>query len=104
MKAEIYANGPITCSMHITEKFEKYAFDIFEEEISFRLLNHDVSVVGWGSERGNEYWIARNSWGTYWGNHGFFKITTDDAKNLGITRKCMAGVATYTKPSGRPIM
>ena len=102
MKAEIAANGPISCSMHITEKFERYIGGIFEEEIDFKLLNHDVAVVGWGSDRGHDYWIGRNSWGTYWGDHGFFKITTNDAKNLGLTRRCYAGTATYDKPSGRP--
>jgi len=33
-------------------------------------LNHAVLVVGYGSN----YWLVKNSWGTRWGENGFFKI------------------------------
>jgi len=32
-------------------------------------------VTGWGVTPGGvPYWVARNSWGTYWGERGWFKI------------------------------
>jgi len=49
------------------------------------MINHEVSIIGWGydEESKTEYWIGRNSWGTYWGDYGFFKIKMH-ADNLAI--------------------
>ena len=76
MKAEIYANGPISCGVHVTDQFEwTYTGGIYSEK-TIPLINHEISVVGYGydEESDREYWIGRNSWGTYWGEYGFFKI------------------------------
>ena len=56
----------------------------------FSLINHEVSIVGWGvSNDGIEYWVVRNSWGTYWGESGYFRIKQGD---LGINRQGDWGV------------
>lgn len=97
MKAELQ-NGPISCGIHATENFEtNYDGGIYSEK-SKGLINHEISVVGYGvSEDGTEFWIGRNSWGTYWGDYGFFymQMYTD---NLRIEKDCLAGTPTYDKP------
>jgi len=101
MKAELYNHGPISCGIHVSDAFEGYTGGVYSEYCSFPcLINHEISVVGYGAdeETGEEYWIGRNSWGTYWGEYGFFRIAMYD-DNLHITRDCIAGVPTYTKPS-----
>lgn len=68
MKAEIYARGPIACGIDATNEFEEYTGGIYSQKKALVVHNHVISVLGWGvSEEGEEYWIGRNSWGTYWG-------------------------------------
>merc|ERR1712126_515518 len=37
-------------------------------------LNHAVTVIGYGTQGGVDYWLVKNSWGSWWGDNGFFKI------------------------------
>jgi len=87
MKKSIYANGPIACAIQATAQLSAYTGGIFSQKVLTPIPNHIVSVVGWGVENGTEYWVVRNSWGTYWGEQGFFRIVTG-SQNLGIQLWC----------------
>ena len=105
MKAEIYANGPISCGMQVTDNFKNnYKTGIYTEKVDELKINHEVSVIGYGVdyETKQEYWIVRNSWGTNWGELGFFRIGmyTD---NLGIETNCIAGLPSFEKPPSTDI-
>ena len=49
-----------------------------------KLNGHNVAVVGYGTEKGKDYWLIKNSWGKGWGAEGYMKlIRGKDACNIG---------------------
>jgi cathepsin X len=83
IKAEIFARGPVAAGVN-AEPLVQYRGGIVQDRnILHKLINHIVSIVGWGTENGVEYWIVRNSWGHYWGEMGYFRIETGH-NSLGI--------------------
>ena len=99
MKTEIWKGGPISCGIHVSDEFRKYNGGIFEDT-SYGNINHEIVLVGYGvdADTGKEYWVGRNSWGTYWGEQGYFKILM--GKNIHrIEEDCQAGTPSFEKPT-----
>mmetsp|Transcript_55787 Transcript_55787/g.120557 ORF Transcript_55787/g.120557 Transcript_55787/m.120557 type:complete len:395 (-) Transcript_55787:180-1364(-) len=82
MMKEVYARGPIACSMASDMEFMKHYSEnanqnegVFVTYKNVTAVDHVIEVTGWGeTASGLKYWVARNSWGTYWGQGGWFKI------------------------------
>lgn len=67
---------------------EFYKGGIFEPIYCPGLLwNHGVVTVGYGNDSGKDYWKIKNSFGTEWGEEGYFRI---------LRGKDKCGVESYT--------
>ena len=73
--------------MAVTQEFDDYQGGIFVDTTGRQEEEHEISIVGWGVENGTKYWLGRNSWGSYWGEKGLFKLVRG-INNLGIEHAC----------------
>jgi len=99
MQNEIFQRGPIACGIAANLDLVAYTGGIYSKAADDE-VDHIVSVVGFGHDEASnmDYWIVRNSWGSHWGENGFFRI--ESGKNmLQIESGCVWAVPTFTKPS-----
>ncbi|XP_009609383.2 KDEL-tailed cysteine endopeptidase CEP2 [Nicotiana tomentosiformis] len=47
-------------------------------------LNHGVTLIGYGVDDGEKYWLVKNSWGTMWGEDGYIKMKRGSNDQKGI--------------------
>jgi cathepsin X len=88
MMIEIYKNGPIACGIN-AEEIVDYTGGVLNLPYKLKTVNHIISIVGWGYDDSiqKQYWIIRNSWGSYWGELGFMRLVLGE-NQLGIEKTC----------------
>ncbi|XP_038674159.1 dipeptidyl peptidase 1 [Scyliorhinus canicula] len=82
MKLELVKNGPVSVAFEVYPDFMHYRGGIYyhtglsDPFNPFELTNHAVLLIGYGSDPQTKqnYWIVKNSWGTSWGENGYFRI------------------------------
>ncbi len=85
IQQEMFSNGPIEACFSVYEDFVSYKSGVYQYTSGDMLGGHCgntliiifislVKCIGWGVENGTPYWLCNNSWTTYWGDNGQFKI------------------------------
>lgn len=73
----VFEKGPVSVAFQVVDDFGAYSSGVYTSstcENGPADVNHAVLAVGYGVENGMDYWLVKNSWGTSWGDNGFFKI------------------------------
>ena len=90
VKEAILKYGGVVASYYSADKYYNgnnyYNYGVGDE------TNHEITIIGWddnynknnfkNSPKGNGAWICKNSYGSYWGDNGYFYISYYD-KTLG---------------------
>ncbi|XP_039132573.1 ervatamin-C-like [Dioscorea cayenensis subsp. rotundata] len=87
---EAAANQPVAVIVEAYERnFQLYKKGIFTTYCGTK-VDHAVTIVGYDSTGGVDYWIIKNSWGDFWGEAGYLRLQRNIQDRAG---KC--GVAEW---------
>jgi len=90
IQTDIMTNGPVEVCFDVYEDFLSYKSGVYQYTSGSLLGGHCVKMIGWGVENGTPYWLCNNSWTTYWGDDGQFKILRGQDE-CGIEDSAVAG-------------
>jgi len=76
MQKEIMSDGPIEVAFFVYSDFDAYKSGIYFRTPSAQGPEggHAVRILGWGTDKGTDYWLVANSWSPKWGEKGYFRI------------------------------
>jgi len=97
--AQAVANeGPVAVSVAANNWFSYYS-GIFND--CDNIVNHAVTLYGYGKTSSQKYWLVKNSWGQDWGENGYIRIMRHDEEDefCGIDNDPQKGVACKNDPT-----
>ncbi|KAG7501213.1 cathepsin L1-like, partial [Solea senegalensis] len=86
LQAAVASVGPVAVAVNaMLPSFHLYRGGLYNASgCNPRFINHAVLLVGYGTDRGQEYWLIKNSWGTAWGEEGFIRLAKNKNNLCGI--------------------
>jgi len=95
IKSALASYGPLPIAMMVYEDFMHYKSGVYTYTTGKRLGGHAVILVGYNDQE--RYFIVKNSWGTGWGENGFFRIDYSEL-NSSVSFGLSAIAYKYTGP------
>lgn len=92
--------GPVGVSVSADSWF-MYSSGVFDSCPADAVIDHAVTLVGLGVQKGQKYWLIQNSWGAGWGEKGRIKLLRrdDDNERCGTDSQPEVGTACDGGPA-----
>lgn len=90
MKEHIATYGSIIACFVVYQDFFSYSTGIYRHLTGSLAGGHCVTLIGYSDSEG--CWIGKNSWGSGWGDNGFFKIAYGECN-----------IESYPSPTGKEV-
>jgi C1A family cysteine protease len=79
IKEALYSYGPLVTTMDVYSDFFYYSSGIYHHTSGAYQGGHAILLIGF--DDGNQYFVAKNSWGTSWGESGYFRISYSEVSS-----------------------
>ena len=80
LKQGLNTYGPLSVTMNVYEDFFYYTSGVYQHVSGSLAGGHAIELVGYNDA--GQYFIAKNSWGTEWGEQGFFQIAYSELTSV----------------------
>lgn len=85
---EAVAQGPVAIAIEAdADAMQFYDKGILTTRSCGTNVDHAVTIVGYGEDRGMKYWKIKNSWSKDWGEGGYMRLCRECGRN-GKTGEC----------------
>ncbi|XP_061822988.1 cathepsin K-like [Nerophis lumbriciformis] len=85
LKMAVATIGPVSVAVDASRpKFHFYRHGVYQDIMCSHKINHGVLAVGYGTEKGSDYWLVKNSWGLRYGDEGYIKMARNKNNQCGI--------------------
>jgi len=95
LQQALVEHGPVGISV-AAGKWRHYSGGIFPHKDCDYIINHAVTLMGFGAHCEDKYWLIRNSWGPTWGEKGYIRLeraATPTGEQCGWDTEPMSGSA-----------
>lgn len=79
LKNALYTYGPLVTTMNVYSDFYYYTGGVYSYTKGSYQGGHAIELIGWDDDA--QCFIVKNSWGTSWGESGFFEIAYSQLTN-----------------------
>jgi C1A family cysteine protease len=98
IKNDLNTYGPLVTTMQVYSDFFYYSGGVYQYISGTKQGGHAILIVGYDDT--GQYFIVKNSWGSGWGESGYFKIAYSQLSNAVNFGDYTIGYYTSNQPPG----